>query len=97
MFWGKPELRVWELPDGDADLLDLGGAQLPTGMALDPNFATNRWIYLYYSRNAYRNWVWDYDLGKYIEDGARSGDRASLETRIAEYVEYLSKVQIAYE
>jgi HPt (histidine-containing phosphotransfer) domain-containing protein len=36
-------------------------------------------------------------LGKYIEDGARSGDRASLEARIAEYAEYLSKVQIAYE
>ncbi len=25
-------------------------------------------IYLYYSRNAYRNWVWDDDLGKYIEE-----------------------------
>jgi HPt (histidine-containing phosphotransfer) domain-containing protein len=36
-------------------------------------------------------------LGKYIEDGARSGDRAALEARIAEYAEYLSKVQIAYE
>ncbi len=36
-------------------------------------------------------------LGKYIEDGARSGDRASLEARIAEYADYLSKVQIAYE
>ncbi len=36
-------------------------------------------------------------LGKYIEDGARSGDRAGLETRIAEYADYLSKVQIAYE
>src|SRR3954454_24693661 len=36
-------------------------------------------------------------LGKYIEDGARSGDRASLEARIAEYAEYLSKVQIHYE
>ena len=36
-------------------------------------------------------------LGKYIEDGARSGDRASLEARIAEYAEYLAKVQISYE
>ena len=36
-------------------------------------------------------------LGKYIEDGARSGDRASLQARIAEYDEYLSKVQITYE
>jgi len=36
-------------------------------------------------------------LGKYIEDGARSGDRAGLEARIAEYADYLSKVTIAYE
>jgi HPt (histidine-containing phosphotransfer) domain-containing protein len=36
-------------------------------------------------------------LGKYIEDGARSGDRAALQARISEYDEYLSKVQIAYE
>jgi HPt (histidine-containing phosphotransfer) domain-containing protein len=36
-------------------------------------------------------------LGKHIEDGARSGDRAGLEARIAEYADYLSKVQIAYE
>jgi len=36
-------------------------------------------------------------LGKYIEDGARSGDRASLQAWIAEYDEYLAKVQIAYE
>jgi len=36
-------------------------------------------------------------LGKYIEDGARAGDRASLQTRISEYKEYLSKVQITYE
>ena len=36
-------------------------------------------------------------LGKYIEDGARSGDRASLGARISEYEEYLSKVQITYE
>jgi len=36
-------------------------------------------------------------LGKHIEDGARSGDRASLQARIAEYADYLSKVQIAFE
>jgi HPt (histidine-containing phosphotransfer) domain-containing protein len=36
-------------------------------------------------------------LGKYIEDGARSGDRAALEASISEYQDYLSKVQIAYE
>ena len=37
------------------------------------------------------------DFGKHVEDGARSGDRAALEARIAEYAEYLAKVQIAYE
>src|SRR5207244_6100639 len=36
-------------------------------------------------------------LGKYIEDGARSGDRAGLASRIAEYADYLSKVKIVYE
>jgi len=36
-------------------------------------------------------------LGKYIEDGARSGDRASLDARIREYADYLARVQIAYE
>ena len=36
-------------------------------------------------------------LGKYIEDGARSGDRAALQASISEYDDYLSKVQIAYE
>jgi HPt (histidine-containing phosphotransfer) domain-containing protein len=36
-------------------------------------------------------------IGKYIEDGARSGDRALLQTSITEYDDYLSKVQIAYE
>src|SRR4051795_8292296 len=33
-------------------------------------------------------------LGKHIEDGARSGDRASLDARIREYADYLAKVQI---
>jgi len=36
-------------------------------------------------------------IGKDIEDGARSGDRATLEARIAEYGDYLSRVQITYE
>ena len=36
-------------------------------------------------------------LGKHIEDGARSGDRALLQASISEYGEYLTKVQIAYE
>ena len=36
-------------------------------------------------------------LGKEIEEGARSGDRASLEAHIAAYGEYLSRVQVAYE
>jgi HPt (histidine-containing phosphotransfer) domain-containing protein len=37
------------------------------------------------------------DIGKHIEDGARSGDKASLEKHIAHYGDYLSRVQIAYE
>ena len=36
-------------------------------------------------------------LGKHIEDGARSGDRAALEARIREYADYLAKVQIVFE
>jgi HPt (histidine-containing phosphotransfer) domain-containing protein len=36
-------------------------------------------------------------LGKQIEDGARSGNRASLEACIVDYSEYLSKVEVAYE
>lgn len=37
------------------------------------------------------------EIGKHIEDGARSGDKTSLEARIADYGDYLSKVEIAYE
>jgi hypothetical protein len=37
------------------------------------------------------------DLGKHVEDGARSGDRALLESTITRYNEFLSKVQITYE
>jgi HPt (histidine-containing phosphotransfer) domain-containing protein len=36
-------------------------------------------------------------LGKHIEEGARSGDRAALQASISEYGDYLSKVQIAFE
>jgi HPt (histidine-containing phosphotransfer) domain-containing protein len=36
-------------------------------------------------------------IGKQIEDGARSGDRAGLEASIAGYADYLSKVEVAYE
>lgn len=37
---------------------------------IDPNvfFDADGRVYLYYSRNAYRNWVWDDDLGKYVEE-----------------------------
>ena len=36
-------------------------------------------------------------LGRQIEDGAKAGDRAGLEARIAEYTDYLSRVQVVYE
>jgi HPt (histidine-containing phosphotransfer) domain-containing protein len=36
-------------------------------------------------------------FGRRVEDGARSGDRASIAACIAEYGDYLAKVQIAYE
>jgi beta-xylosidase len=43
------------------------GTYIPT---IDPNIFFNEdgRIYLYTSRNAYRNWNWDDDLGKYIEE-----------------------------
>jgi hypothetical protein len=49
------------------------GQTAPLGTYLpfiDPNvfFDADGRIYLYYSRNAYRNWVWDNDLDKYIEE-----------------------------
>jgi hypothetical protein len=49
------------------------GQTAPLGTYLpfiDPNvfFDADGRVYLYYSRNAYRNWVWDTDLGKYIEE-----------------------------
>jgi Glycosyl hydrolases family 43 len=49
------------------------GEQAPLGTyipTIDPNvfFAPDGHKYLYVSRNAYRNWHWDTDLGKYIEE-----------------------------
>ena len=37
------------------------------------------------------------EIGKHVEDGARSGDRALLESTIVQYGDFLSKVQITYE
>lgn len=37
------------------------------------------------------------EIGKRIEDGARGEDAAAIETCIAEYADYLSKVQVVYE
>ena len=36
-------------------------------------------------------------LGKQIEDQAKEGDRNALNTRLAEYADYLARVQIVYE
>ena len=36
-------------------------------------------------------------FGKQIEDGARTGDRASLDACINEYKDYLSRLQVHYE
>jgi HPt (histidine-containing phosphotransfer) domain-containing protein len=36
-------------------------------------------------------------LGKEIEDGAKAGDRAGLDARLAEYADYLARVQVVYE
>ena len=49
------------------------GQTAPLGVYIpfiDPNvfFDDDGKLYLYYSRNAYRNWVWDYDFAKYIEE-----------------------------
>ena len=37
------------------------------------------------------------EIGKRVEDGARTGDKASIDKCIAEYSDYLSKVQVVYE
>src|SRR5581483_2122897 len=49
------------------------GETAPLGVyipAIDPDvfFDSSGKVFLYYSRNAYRNWVWDTDLKKYIEE-----------------------------
>jgi hypothetical protein len=49
------------------------GLSAPRGTyipSIDPNvfFDDDGRQYLYFSRNAYRNWVWDTDLGKYVEE-----------------------------
>ena len=36
-------------------------------------------------------------IGRQVEDGARSGDRAAIASRIAEYADYLAKVQVVFE
>jgi HPt (histidine-containing phosphotransfer) domain-containing protein len=36
-------------------------------------------------------------LGKQIEDGAKAGPGAGLDKVIAEYADYLARVQIVYE
>jgi HPt (histidine-containing phosphotransfer) domain-containing protein len=36
-------------------------------------------------------------LGKQIEDDAKAGDRGGLDARLAEYADYLARVQIVYE
>jgi HPt (histidine-containing phosphotransfer) domain-containing protein len=36
-------------------------------------------------------------LGKHIEEGARSGDKASLAAHIEDYGNYLSSVRVSYE
>jgi hypothetical protein len=43
------------------------GVYIPT-IDADVYFERDGRQYLYFSRNAYRNWVWDTDLGKYIEE-----------------------------
>lgn len=37
------------------------------------------------------------EIGKRIEDGARSSDRAAIDACIGEYADYLSTVQVVYE
>lgn len=37
------------------------------------------------------------EIGKRIEDAARSSDRNAIDLCIGEYVDYLSKVQVVYE
>lgn len=36
-------------------------------------------------------------LGKLVEDGAKAGNREALAANLAEYADYLARVQIVYE
>jgi HPt (histidine-containing phosphotransfer) domain-containing protein len=36
-------------------------------------------------------------LGKQIEDGAKTGDKAALAANIADYADYLGRVKVVYE
>lgn len=37
------------------------------------------------------------EIGKRVEDGARTEDKAALDACIGEYTDYLAKVQVVYE
>jgi len=37
------------------------------------------------------------EIGKRVEEGARAGDKTAIDACIAEYSDYLSKVQVVYE
>lgn len=37
------------------------------------------------------------EIGKRVEDGARTGDKTGIDACIGEYSDYLSKVQVVYE
>jgi len=37
------------------------------------------------------------EIGKRIEDGARSADGGAIDACIVEYADYLSRVQVVYE
>ena len=37
------------------------------------------------------------EVGKQLEDAAKGGDKAAIDKCIAEYSDYLSKVQVVYE
>jgi GH43 family beta-xylosidase len=64
LIMGPDQKKPATLQQGDTAPL---GTYIPT---IDPDvfFDSSGRVYLYFSRNAYRNWVWDYDLGKYIEE-----------------------------
>lgn len=37
------------------------------------------------------------EIGKRVEDGARTADKTGIDACIAEYADYLAKVQVVYE